>query len=257
MGSSVSIIRHMIKVASNKLTVLAKILPQPLDFIVVGEMHGSRQNAPLIQELLLAVLTEQKPVTIAFEWLLTDLELDALRRYVHDGETPAQLSTFFLDSDGRFTLEHIALLKWIRAYNVTHNNLIDLYAFDKPSNSGASDQVMADSLRTYKKHHPESLILVETGNMHARNSIDISVNTGQVPMAAILRKDYLVFSIFLHYIRGKILVEGENRDVTKAASQQEGPRTYFDAVIEILVSESAQNPNDLTEILQLLKSRPA
>ena len=220
-------------------------------------MHGSRQNAPLVQELLLTVLTEQKPVTVAFEWLLTDPELDALRRYVCGGETPAQLSTFFLDSDGRFTLEHIALLKWIRAYNATHHNLIDLYAFDKPSKSGASDQVMADSLRTYKKRHPESLILIETGNMHARNSIDMSIGAGQVSMATILKKDYLVFSIFLHYIQGKILVEGENRDVMEATSQQEGPRTYFDAMIEIPVSEPARNPNDLTEIFQLLQSRPA
>jgi hypothetical protein len=215
-------------------------------------MHGSKQNAPLIQELLSIILTKSKPVTIAFEWTLSGPERDALRGYIHGGEVPAQLPTFFLDSDGRFTYEHVSLLKWIRTYNASHNNLIDLHTFDNSISSAEPEQAMANSLRDYKKDHLVSIILVETGNMHARNSSYAVMGTEYLSMAALLKKDYAVLSIFLRYVRGEILVEGENRDVTKATSQQEGPGSYFDATIDISLSEAVQNPGSLTEIARSL-----
>ncbi|HUX80734.1 MAG TPA: hypothetical protein VMV38_00170 [Candidatus Paceibacterota bacterium] len=243
----------MIRTSSYELKPLSTAIQHAHDFIVVGEMHGSKQNAPLMQELLSIMLTGPKPVTIAFEWTLSNSECDALRAYIYGDDVPVQLPAFFLDSDGRFTPEHIPFLKWIRAYNSTHNNLINLHTFDDPNkNSGESDQAMANSLCTYKEQHPDSLILVETGNMHARNLPYVSGGTEYVPMAAILKKKYDVFSIFLQYLQGEILVEGKNRDVTKAASQQEGPGRYFDAVLEIPISEAAKNPDSLTKIAKLL-----
>ncbi len=252
MGSSVIIITSMIRTSSHELKVLSDVLQQVPDFIIIGEMHGSKQNAQIMQELLSIILTESKPVTIAFEWVLSISEYDALREYIHGGDVPAQLPNFFLDSDGRFTYEHVSLLKWIHIYNSTHNNLIDLHTFDNSISSGEPEQAMADSLRGYKKNHPMSIILVETGNMHARNSPYAVMGTEYLPMVALLKKDYAMFSIFLRYVQGEILVEGENRDVTKATSQQEGPGSYFDAVIDISISEAAQNPSSLTEIARSL-----
>lgn len=238
----------MIRVSFHELSALSTALQGTHDFIVIGEMHGSKQNAPLMQELLSATLVKPRPVTIAFEWALSDFDCDALRTYIHGGEIPAQLPVFFSDSDGRFTYEHIELLKWIRNYNSAHNNLIDLHTFDKVTGSEERDLSMANSLHIYKKEHPESLILVETGNMHARSSPYISKGTEYMPMGALLKKDYVIFSIFLQYLQGEISVEGEKRDVTKATSQQEGPMSFFDAVIEVPVSEPAQNPDVLTKI---------
>lgn len=252
MGSSVIMITPMIRTSSHELKVLSDTLQQVPDFIIIGEMHGSKQNAPIMQELLSIILTESKPVTIAFEWTLSGPECDALRGYIHGGDVPAQLPNFFLDSDGRFTYEHVSLLKWIRIYNSTHNNCIDFHTFDNFISSGEPEQAMADSLREYKINHPASIILVETGNMHARNSPYAVMGIGYLPMAAFLKKEYAVFSIFLRYIQGEILVEGENRDVTKATSQQEGPGSYFDAVIDISLSEAVQNPSSLTEIARSL-----
>lgn len=242
----------MIRISSQELKTLSTVLERVYDFIVVGEMHGSRQNAPLIQELLSVVLAEPKPVTIAFEWALTGSERDALQIYIHGGEIPTPLPTFFLNSDGRFTYEHISLLKWIRTHNSTYDSLINLHTFDESIGSEEPEYIMADSLRAYKKNHPESIILVETGNMHARNSPYVFKGMTNVPMAMILKRDYTVFSIFLQYLQGKISIEGENRDVTKATSQQEGPGAYFDAVIEVPVSEAAPNPETLTRIAQML-----
>ena len=245
----------MIQIPSNKLGTLLEILrQQSLDFIVIGEMHGSKQNAPLIQELLTAILTEPKPITVAFEWTLSNSEREELQTYIHGGEVPTRLSTFFLNSDGRFTYEHASLLRWISTYNKAHDNLIDLHTFDESVHSEEVERAMAGSLRAYRENHPKSVILIEAGNMHARILPYVSKDITSIPMVAILKKDYAVFSIFLRYLQGEISVGRENRDVTRAASQQEGPGSYFDAVIEVPVSEAASNPDSLTKIVQLLQS---
>ena len=248
----------MLRTSSRELNVLPTIVQlQPVaDFIVVGEMHGSKQNAPLMQELLGIALALQKPVTVAFEWSFSTSELSALRAYIQGGEIPALLPTFLLNSDGRFTYEHILLIQWIRTYNGIHGNIIDVHTFDDSNNSEERERAMADSLGAYKKQHSESVVLVETGNMHARSLPYIFLGTKHTPMVTHLKKDYTVFSIFLQYLRGTVLVEGKSRDVTKAASQQEGPGAYFDAVVEIPFSETAQEPDDLTTITKLLHSGP-
>ncbi len=243
----------MSQASSYELGVVSSMLQQKqFDFIIVGEMHGSQQNAPLMQELLAIILAKSKPVTIAFEWALSNREREALRTYIHGGDIPEQLPSFFANSDGRFTYEHAALLKWIRGYNKTHGNFIDLHTFDESIGSKEPEQVMTDSLRTYKINHPESLVLVETGNMHARSLSYVFMGSEYVPMAALLKKDQAVFSIFLKYIQGQISVEGVNRDVTEAVAQKEGAGVYFDAEVDIPFSQPAQDIKELTKISKLL-----
>ena len=72
-------------------------------------------------------------------------------------------------------------------------------------------------------------------------------------VSAILKKNYKVLSVFVQYIHGTVLVEGKSRDVTKALSQREGPKTFFDAVIEIPISEASEQLADLTTIENLLR----
>ena len=239
----------MLEISSQELSALSDALMTP-DFIVVGEMHGSKQNAALIKSVLDIVLNTAKQSAVAFEWMLTNKELEQLRRYICGGEVPAQLPPFFLESDGRFTYEHAGLLKQIRAYNRIHNNSIDIYTFDTQAED--PDRAMAESLLSYKKNHTDTVVLVETGNMHARKSPYVSMGTEHMPMTAILKKNYSIFSMFLHYMRGEIDVGGVYRNVTEASSQNEDPKLYFDAVIEVSVSEASENPSSLTAIAQLL-----
>jgi hypothetical protein len=242
---------RMKRFGPDQLAKLPSELPSSLDFLIIGEMHGSKQNGPVVQECLRALLTRPQPCTVAFEWMLSGAERGALRKYIHGGKTPAQLPTFFLDSDGRFTHEHIPLLRWIRAYNYSYDDRIDIHTFDDLNGGEDADQSMADSLRTYKKQHPQSTILVETGNMHARNSSFSEGSTTYQPMAALLKTEYSIFSIFLSYQKGKINIEGRNVDVARAASQRENPERYFDAVITIPRAEPAQNPKELAEIINM------
>lgn len=241
----------MVSTPSKIQKVLSNTVLQPSDFIIVGEMHGSKQNAPLIQEIAHVLLVKSKSLTIAFEWMLSDMELYGLQKYIHGGTAPAQLPNFFLHSDGRFTYEHVSLLKWIRAHNLAKGNSIDIYVFDKNNGVSEPDQSMAYALRSYKKDHTAALILVETGNMHARNSPYLFAGIKQTPMASVLKKDYSVFSIFLRYLDGEINVNGVSRKVVTAASQIEGPGMYFDAVIDIPVSVASENIENLTRISEL------
>jgi hypothetical protein len=222
------------------------------DFIIVGEMHGSKQNAPLMKDLAQLIAEKHEQFTIAFEWPLSNTEQEDLDLYIQGGPVPSMIPSFFIDSDGRFTYEHIVFLKWIRNLNISHNNAISITTFDTTKATDDHEKTMADLLTAYKKEK-EGLILVETGNMHARRNGYTYENTEIIPLAGHLGLQYKIFSIFLHYKQGEINVEGVNRDVTQAATQREGPMDCFDTSILIPHSVAAKGPGNLTEIADLLK----
>ncbi|MBU6214701.1 hypothetical protein KGM48_02550 [Patescibacteria group bacterium] len=232
-----------------------RTLPAIPDFIILGEMHGAKQNAVLIQEFAehLLGIDNGNPLTLAFEWVLTEMEITELREYLKGGQVPKKLPEFFLHSDGRFTYEHTLLLNWIRNHNLHQKCTIDIHTFDE-ENTTFSDESMARSLSRYKETHPESIILVETGNMHARKFKYPFENTQQTPLASILKENKTVFSVFCVYKEGYINMEGVPRDVTQAMSQVEGPGVYFDAIIDIPFSAASENIKDLTSISRMLVS---
>lgn len=240
----------MIEIELKKLQNIWNFLPPKPDFIIVGEMHGSQQNAPLIEKFARALLTQALHITIAFEWTISDTEFDVIRNYIHEGTVPEKLPRFFLDSDGRVTHEHFDLLKWIRSYNMEHDGSIDICAFDTSLDNGDSEQMLANALLSSKARNPGALFLVETGNMHARNVAYTSNNEEHVPMAAILKETNSVFSVFVKYLAGKVLVEGTPRDVTKATSQQESPEPYFDGIVKIPESRPAAEITDSTDVVR-------
>lgn len=242
----------MIELELRELDNIWCILPPEPDFVIVGEMHGSRQNAPLMQSFALALLTRAHRITIAFEWAVSDTELDMIGNYIHRGIKPERLSEFFLNSDGRVTYEHFDLLRWIRTYNAEHNDRIGVCTFDVPSSNGNTEQALANALLSHRMRQPKSLFLVETGNMHARKASYVFDKGERVPMAAILKETCSVFSVFLKYLTGKVLVEGMPRDVTKAVSQQESPEPYFDAIGRIPESQPASEITDLTNVIERL-----
>lgn len=245
----------MIQFELQKLDNIWSVLPQKTDFVVIGEMHGSEQNAPLVQKFAQALLTQAHHITIAFEWTMSR-EFNNIRDYIHGGASPENLPAFFLNSDGRVTYEHFDLLRWIRSYNREHHSNIDIYAFDVSSGNENPEQMLANALLSHKAQQPDSLFLVETGNMHARNVPYTFDKEFRVPMAAFLKKTSSVFSIFIKYMSGNVLVDDIPRDVTKAASQIESPEPYFDGVVNIPESRATLEISDLTDVLQKFKLPP-
>lgn len=251
-----AIIRSMPIFSEHELGKLLYSLGKPLpDYILVGEVHGSRENAPLVRRMV-EQLTECTPhISIAFEWTITDVELSRLQEYIAGGPIPKHLPRFFLDSDGRFTLEHATLLKWIREQNKGRHFPIGIYAFDsaKGARVAVAEQCLADSLLEYKtKQQRKTVVVVETGAIHARMESYSLEGTHCSPMGSILKERYRVCSIFLRYHSGHISAEGIMRDVTRTWSQQQGSGSFFNAIVEVPVSTGSRNIHSLTEIADLL-----
>ncbi len=233
-------------------TDLAKIACS-YDFMLIGELHGSSQNAQLIGQIAKPLVENNKSFSIAFEWPLSSKELIDLQTYTYGGELPETLSDSFIDSDGRFTYEHITLLKWIRKSNIKKKHSIFITTFDSIDTEKIDrERHMTEKLISYKKHfsHP---IIVETGTLHARKKEYLFDSNVVNPMGAQLSSKFKTCAVFLHYIRGKICVEGHEYNVKEAYTQHEGPSIFFDYTLEIQKSDMALSPKNLTEIVDLLK----
>lgn len=225
---------------------------QKNDFIVIGEMHGSKENAPIMEKFMNAIIKSGRSLTVTFEWSLTDSEAKSLERYVTGGPVPEKIPDSFIDSDGRFTEEHCHLLKKIRSFNLQGKSNIKVCTFDGYGNFDDYENYLSNNL-ILTKHINKDLILVETGSIHARKTIYYENGLEEIPMTSILSKNFKVYFIFLKYLDGEINVEDVNVDVTLLKSQIDGPHNYFDAIIEIPKSHASEPLNDLTEIMDLLK----
>jgi len=236
------------------LTRFVSSLPDSPPLILIGEMHGSQQNAPFMHKIGSILLKRYKQLAFCFEWPLTEHELGSLRAYTNNGARPEELPAFFLDSDGRFTEEHTSLLRWIREVNKAVPNTIDVYTFDNPKFQGPDfEKEMAQSLLTYHSTHPNHCLLIETGVIHARK--EFSEGDAFMPMGHYLKKgtaDSAVISFFLQYKHGFINVEGAPRDVTQAAAQISGPGNNFDAVYSFPNSDANRNIQNLTDVMNML-----
>jgi hypothetical protein len=219
-------------------------------FLILGEMHGSKQNAELVRSVLENAVDNGKPIAVAFEWPLDDGEQQTIREYVLNGVVPESLPTFFMDSDGRFTMEHVALLKWMKEYNSTNEQKLDLVTFDRLGQYPDHERMLSQKLIAYAQDHPDTFVVVETGNVHARTSEYNDEGVIVVPMAAHLKKQFQVFSIFLQYTEGTIAVDHQAIDVMQFETQRMGPNGHFDATLTVSRSEAMDRPTSLTELLR-------
>jgi hypothetical protein len=227
-----------------------KHLFQEYRSLIIGEVHGVKENILLYQGIIKECINEQIPITIAFEWLTDDNEIIALRKYISEGIIPQKLPAFFLDSDSRCTIEHIHLLKWIREVVRENSALVDIHCFD--STLSDYEKGMANSLIDYAENHLERKILIIAGNAHARKIKNIT-QYGHLTFPMYLEKEFLVYTIFIKYSQGSLIIDGVDIDITQLSSQQEDLSNYFDGITYIPVATPANQIKDLTMALNLLK----
>lgn len=206
-------------------------------FIVLGELHGVEENAEVVKKILNILLSANKKVYIGFEWLLTPQEEFEINEYLRTGKCPNKLPVFFSDSDGRVTVEHLDLLKHIKLINTTREHPIQIVAFD----SSASDYEveMARKLLTIE---PNSLVIVETGSVHARRGGE------EKTLVDILSETRETKNIFISYTAGTVNVDGEVYSVTNSSEQQVGVSGQFDFEIEVPVAHHTNTEKLLTSI---------
>lgn len=145
-----------------------------LHWVFIGEMHGSNETPDAFIDLVCDALAHRKIVTVALERPTSEQE--ALTG-VLSAKDLSLAEKNLLDRpgwkngmDGRASKAMLNLLLSLRKLHVAHSEL-SVYAFDTPYQAGDSpgkrDEAMGEALLAFGKLHPDNLILVLTGNMHA------------------------------------------------------------------------------------------
>jgi hypothetical protein len=221
------------------------------DIVLIGELHGVKQNIQITKTICQLIVQNKKSVIVAFEWPLSIDEVDMINDYIVSRRHELPQSSFFLDSDERFSIEHVQLLKHIREN--FDPNTVSIQCFDSFNFSENYEQEMADKLLAINRNE-NTIIVAETGTIHARKRKSGTEIGSQIPMGFFISEKCKTFSIFLRYISGFVIVEGEMCSVTDAGSQIEGPKGMFDVELVINNAEPATSLDKLTEIESLLKS---
>ncbi len=222
------------------------------NFVLVGELHGVKQNVQVIKSMVELVIKNGKSVLLAFEWPLTEVEVKNINDYITSSTDSFPMSPFFVDSDGRFSIGHVMLFKYLRENNNTSN--VSIHCFDSLGFSENYEEEMAQKLLELKQND-NTVIIAETGVMHARRRKYFDSNErAQVPMGFYVSEKYKTLSIFLRYLSGSVMVEGVLHSVCNASSQIEGPDDSFDVELVINNAEPALEIEKLTEIRALIES---
>lgn len=212
--------------------------------LLLGEIHGVEENVRIIESLIKKLTpSEDRPLVLAFEWLLDVDEVEKLNNYIHTETDTLPNASFFLDSDGRFTEAHRTLLNTLRL-NPAHRH-ITLEIFDTAEKHNY-ERSMADHLMAICAKNARALVIAETGVMHARKTSNpkLAENMGK-PMAAYILElgTIKTVSVFIRYLSGEVIIEGETYNIRDAASQIEGPGNAFD--FEISVSRAHPSNHSL------------
>lgn len=143
-------------------------------WVFIGEMHGSNETPAALIDLVCDAVAHRKIVTVALERPTSEQE--ALTNVLSAKDLSFAEKTL-LDQpgwkngmDGRASKAMLALLLSLREIRVNHSEL-NIFAFDTPYQPGDSpgkrDKAMGQALLTFGKLHPNSLIVILTGNIHA------------------------------------------------------------------------------------------
>jgi hypothetical protein len=174
-------------------------------FVLLGEVHGVRENVSVIKKLLGAYIKARQPVVLGLEWpheLSTEIDEYITRRR---RKLMWQKWEFVEYQDGRISRHHLELLTWMRENNKKHEGefLIRLFCFDvERKDWNTRDRLMAKIVVDMHKQFPARIMLAVMGKMHARKRVFVDGGKRHIPLAMHLRKLHPI-SIILRYLSGE------------------------------------------------------
>ena len=144
-----------------------------LPFILVGEMHGTTETPQVFRDLVCAARATKRPVLVGLErpsseqaaidaFLAPENHAEAVRALLRERDWGV--------FDGRSSKAMLALLEELRLLRM-HGDIRGIIAFDdrRPGETPAQrEQRMAAYLTAAADRIPGSLVIVLTGNLHAR-----------------------------------------------------------------------------------------
>lgn len=179
--------------------------------LVVGELHGVRENASVLYALVSALGTR----ALAFEWSHEEMEVP-LQTFLRSGAFDFErlwglpASAEFFCGDGRITAGHFALLQRLR----DEGRLDQLIAFDRldpeppPEGWEARDREMA--VRLLAEWDRQLPLLVLTGAFHAQ----LDTAEGETMAAHLARELTGLQPAMLDYASGHCWSRGELHDAS-------------------------------------------
>jgi len=153
-------------------------------FILVGEMHGTKEGPALVAALAkrwsMPGKADQKHAALIVALEYPQSESTHLDAYFHsDGGAAARsrlLDTAFWSrafQDGRSSAAILDLIESLRV-QAQNGSSMRLAAFDlnaiQQKSATSRDQLMADNLRAIVRNAPKARVLALTGNYHARQA---------------------------------------------------------------------------------------
>lgn len=163
--------------------------------LLFGEIHGTAEAPALVADIACFALREGAPLRVGLE--LPHQDTASIETYLASAgsETDREelLSRPFWQreyQDGRSSRAMAELIEELRRWNTLgHPLTVTLFDSNEPTESSqARDRAMAERLARTATGHPKDLLLVLTGNIHARLRLGTPWDTDFEPMGYLLQK---------------------------------------------------------------------
>ncbi len=142
-----------------------------LQFIVVGEMHGTNETPAIFKDLVCSARDGKRPIVVGVE--LRDQS--AIDRYMESSREETARSELLTKpewqkgSDGRASEAMLLLLRQLRALKLEGAiSSVVAFSITRPGETAAQgEERMASALLAVPKQTPNALVIALTGNVHA------------------------------------------------------------------------------------------
>lgn len=148
---------------------MTKINPSKIKFLLIGEIHGIRENLKILKVFVDLYFKKKINFIIAFEWPAY------LSREINDyilGKTNILAWKgweFINNRDGRISKEHIAFLSWLRKKNIKlskDQDCVSIICFDENADKwNERDRLMGNNIKKAERN-----VIAIMGNPHAAKS---------------------------------------------------------------------------------------
>ncbi len=162
-------------------------------YILVGEMHGTRETPALFADLACDAGTSGRRVVVALE--RPEAEQRAIDAFMASNGDASAVTRFLASpmwrgpwADGRSSLAYLAMFKRLREMRASGEVAavvgLEPATWTAPATQSSSNADMADRVKAAAGHRPGSVVLVLVGDLHASKAVIDAYGDAFTPMAA-------------------------------------------------------------------------
>ena len=159
-----------------------------LRFVVVGEMHGTKETPAIFKDLVCSARELKRPIIVGIELK----EQGAVDRFMASGDHDLAAN----GADGRTSQAMLALLEDLRALKLggVVSRVVAFSATRRGETAAKGEERMASALLAAARRRPKALVIALTGNVHACKKTIAEV--GSYPLMASFLPNAETVSLF-------------------------------------------------------------